>query len=76
MISLKGKAKASDGYNDAPACTNAIRGHVKMEFEAQYIHTRTLSSYQLFILGKIDSFLTCLTRNRVYCAVLSGIHQL
>jgi len=29
-----GKAKASDGYNDAPACTNAIRGHVKMEFEA------------------------------------------
>ena len=38
IISLKGKAKASDGYNDAPACTNAIRGHVKMEFEAQFIY--------------------------------------
>ena len=29
-----GKAKASDGYNDAAACTNGIRGHIKMEFEA------------------------------------------
>ena len=30
----RGKAKASDGYNDNDQCTGAIRNHVKMEFEA------------------------------------------
>ena len=30
----RGKAKASDGYNDNEQCTQAIRNHVKMEFEA------------------------------------------
>ena len=30
----RGKAKASDGYNDNAQCTEAIRNHVKMEFEA------------------------------------------
>ena len=30
----KGKAKASDGHNDNVQCTQAIRNHVKMEFQA------------------------------------------
>ena len=30
----QGPAKANDGINDHDSCTNAIRGHVKMEFEA------------------------------------------
>ena len=30
----RGKAKASDGDNDNAQCTEAIRNHVKMEFEA------------------------------------------
>ena len=30
----RGKAKSSDGYNDNVQCTQAIRNHVKMEFQA------------------------------------------
>ena len=35
----RGKAKATDGDNDNVQCTQAIRNHVKMEFEAslQYL---------------------------------------
>merc|ERR1712156_569910 len=34
-----GKAKASDGKNDNPQCTSAIRNHIRTEFEAslQYL---------------------------------------
>ena len=35
----RGKAKSTDGDNDNVQCTQAIRAHVKMEFEAslQYL---------------------------------------
>ena len=39
QIDPMGKAKASDGKNDNPQCTTAIRNHIRTEFEAslQYL---------------------------------------